>query len=227
MTSNIAAEAAPHPYTREMAMIHRIFRRESRLMPELVAKVPVGDTARATVLAQAWRTYALGLHVHHQGEDELLWPAVTAHLDPDDAQVRAMAEQHRELAETLTRTAPLMDCWADGALAEDRDALIAALEEHRRVLCAHLDAEETTVMPLVAAHVSEAQWRAVGERGLADTPRNRLMVALGAILEDATAEERAEFLGRLPLPGRILWRLVGQRQYRREMFRIRGHHRLP
>ncbi len=79
-------------------------------------------------------------------------------------------------------------------------------------------------MPLVALHVGEEDWKAVGERGLAETPRDRLMIALGAILEDCPPEERREFLARLPVPARVLWKLLGQGQYRRETRRIRGRH---
>lgn len=80
------------------------------------------------------------------------------------------------------------------------------------------------VMPLVVRHVNEGEWRAVGERGLAETPRNRLMIALGAILEDCPPDERREFLARLPVAARVMWKVLGQRQYRRETRRIRGRH---
>ncbi len=76
-------------------------------------------------------------------------------------------------------------------------------------------------MLLVARHLTEEAWRRVGEQGLAETPRNRMMIALGSILKDASAEERAEFLSRVPVPARLLWRLVGRRHYSREMRRIR------
>ncbi|MCF3185385.1 hemerythrin domain-containing protein, partial [Streptomyces polychromogenes] len=98
-----------------------------------------------------------------------------------------------------------------------------ALRRHHRQLCAHLDEEEREVMPLVALHVGEEDGKAV-ERGLAETPRDRLMIALGAILEDCQPEEHREFLARLPVPARVLWKLLGQRQYRRETRRIRGRH---
>ncbi|AUY53465.1 hemerythrin domain-containing protein [Streptomyces sp. CB01881] len=223
MTPIDQAQAGTHPYTREMAMIHRIFRRESRLMTTLVAAAPAGDTERATVLAGAWHLYVLGLHVHHTGEDELLWPPLRPRLTDDEAGRLALMEaQHHALDEGLARITGLMERWATDPAEETRHVLVAALHEHHDLLCAHLDAEEGTVMPLVAAHVGPEQWRAVGERGLADTPRNRLMIALGSILEDASASEREEFLSRLPLPARLLWRLAGQRQYRREMRRIRG-----
>ncbi|MFD9595846.1 hemerythrin domain-containing protein [Kitasatospora sp. NPDC059973] len=223
MTLTDQARADLHPYTREMAMIHRIFRRESRLMTTLVAAVPAGDTDRATVLAGAWHHYVLGLHVHHTGEDELLWPPLRPRLTPDEAGRLALMEaQHQALDEGLTRITALMERWTADPSEETRSALVAALRNHHDLLCAHLDAEESTVMPLVAAHIGPEQWRAVGERGLAETSRHRLMIALGAILENASASERAEFLGRLPLPARLLWRLAGQRQYRREMHRVRG-----
>ncbi|MFG2296458.1 hemerythrin domain-containing protein [Streptomyces sp. NPDC048603] len=225
MTSSSTSDPTVHPYTREMAMIHQVFRRESRLLAELVQDVPPTDTARARILAEHWRLYAVGLHAHHTGEDEVLWPVLLPHLDLDAEQVLAMEAQHRELTEGIAEVQGLMDRWQARALAEDRDELAEALRRHHRQLCAHLDEEEREVMPLVALHVTEKQWHAVGERGLAETPRNRLMIALGAILEDSSPEERREFMARLPLPARVMWRLLGQRQYRRETDRIRAGRR--
>ncbi|MER7773007.1 hemerythrin domain-containing protein [Kitasatospora sp. NPDC096140] len=222
MTSSNTSLSPVHPYTREMAMIHQVFRRESRLLAELVQDAQPGDTARSRILAEHWRQYAVGLHAHHTGEDEVLWPVLLPHLDLDAEQVLEMEAQHRELDEGITAVQAVMDRWQVQALREDRDELVEALRRHHRQLCAHLDEEEREVMPLVALHVNERQWHAVGERGLAETPRDRLMIALGAILEDSSPEERREFLGRLPLPARVLWRLLGQRQYRRETDRIRG-----
>ncbi len=222
MTSSNTSESTVHPYVREMAMIHQVFRRESRLLAELVQEVSPGDTARARVLAEHWRQYAVGLHAHHTGEDEMLWPVLLPHLDLDAEQVLAMEVQHRELSDGITRVQGSMDRWVAHARTDDRDEVADALRLHRRQLCDHLDEEERSVMPLVALHVNEEQWRKVGERGLAETPRNRLMIALGAILEDTSPHEREEFLARLPVAARVLWRLLGRRQYRRETARIRG-----
>ncbi|MFF3620965.1 hemerythrin domain-containing protein [Streptomyces sp. NPDC002467] len=222
MTTNKVSDSPVHAYTREMAMIHQVFRRESRLLAELVQEVQPADTARARILAEHWRLYTIGLHAHHTGEDEMLWPAILPHLDLDAEHVLAMEAQHRELTDGIGEVRVLMDRWQARALAEDRDELAEALRRHHRQLCAHLDEEEREVMPLVSLHVTEEQWRAVGERGLAETPRDRLMIALGAILEDSSPEERREFLTRLPVPARVLWKLLGQRQYRRETRRIRG-----
>ncbi|MEU4084662.1 hemerythrin domain-containing protein [Streptomyces aureus] len=224
MTTSSASHSTTHPYTREMAMIHRVFRRESRLLAELVQDVASSDTTRAGILAEHWREYSVGLHAHHTGEDEMLWPVLLPHIDLDAEQVLAMEAQHHELGAGMDEVRVLMDRWRAHALSADRDELAEALRRHHRRLSAHLDEEERVVMPLVVRHVSESQWRAVGERGLAETPRNRLMISLGAILEDCPAEERREFLGRLPLAARVMWKVLGERQYRRETRRIRGRH---
>ncbi|MFE0604402.1 hypothetical protein ACFW2T_24315 [Streptomyces sp. NPDC058892] len=52
MATNHASDCAVHPYTREMAMIHQVFRRESRLLAELVQDVRPADTARARILVE-------------------------------------------------------------------------------------------------------------------------------------------------------------------------------
>ncbi|MFD0268578.1 hemerythrin domain-containing protein [Streptomyces sp. NPDC127106] len=224
MTTSNSSHSTAHPYTREMAMIHQVFRRESRLLCELVQEVPASDTVRAGILAEHWREYTVGLHAHHTGEDEMLWPALLPHLDLDAEQVLAMEAQHHELTRGMDEVQMHMDRWRARALAADRDELAEALRRHHRQLSAHLDEEEREVMPLVARHVNEKEWHAVGERGLAETPRNRLMIALGAILEDCPPDERREFLARLPVAARVMWKVLGQRQYRRETRRVRGRH---
>ncbi|MET8947231.1 hemerythrin domain-containing protein [Streptomyces sp. NPDC004542] len=224
MTTSNASHFTDHPYIREMVMIHRVFRRESRLLSELVQDVSASDTARAGVLAEHWREYTVGLHAHHTGEDEMLWPALLPHLDLDAEQVLAMEAQHHELSAGMDEVEVLMERWRAQALAADRDELAEVLRRHHRQLSAHLDEEEREVMPLVVRHVNEKEWRAVGERGLAETPRNRLMIALGAILEDCPPDERREFLARLPVAARVVWKVLGQWQYRREIRRIRGRH---
>jgi iron-sulfur cluster repair protein YtfE (RIC family) len=92
-----------------MAMIHQVFRRESRLLVELVQDVRPADTARSRILAEHWRLYSIGLHAHHTGEDEMLWPVLLPHLDLDAEQVLAMEAQHRELTEGIAEVQGLMD----------------------------------------------------------------------------------------------------------------------
>ena len=92
------AAEVPRPDTHEMVIIHRAFRRESRLLAALIAAVPAGDTARARVLAAHFRWYQLGVHHHHTGEDELIWPLLLARVDLEADVVVRMEAQHERVA---------------------------------------------------------------------------------------------------------------------------------
>ncbi|MFJ9893412.1 hemerythrin domain-containing protein [Streptomyces sp. NPDC091280] len=212
---------AGRPYTHEMTVVHRVFRRESAYLPRLVRAVPDSDTARAAKVAEHLREYVAGLHSHHSVEDELIWPHLQNRA-PDGELVARMEEQHQRIDVSLTVVAEWTAAWERAADPIAGQELALALERHRAALLEHLDDEEQLVLPLIAEHLSVEEWDLVGRRGLERIPRNRLLIALGAILEDATPAERAYFLGRTPLVGRLLWRVVGRRQYAAACRALRG-----
>ncbi len=125
------AVAPAQPDTRDMLMVHRVFRRECRLMPDLIRAVPAGDAARAQILAD------------------------------------------------------------------------------------HCAARRRGGGPV-------GEWDEIGERGAASIPKSKLLVFLGAILEEASDEKRRAFLAKLPLQARVLWPLFGRRAYGRYIGTVRG-----
>ncbi|MFE9428749.1 hemerythrin domain-containing protein [Kitasatospora sp. NPDC006697] len=216
------ATTQSRPDTHGMVVIHRGIRRESRLLLELIAAVAPGDTARARVLADHFRDYRLGLHNHHHGEDEHIWPPLLARADLEADVVLRMEAQHERIAATLAAAETAVPAWESAAGEEERDALVATLAEHRAVLVEHFDDEETSLLPLAAKHLRLEEWNAMGEHFLAHTPKPKLLFFLGMVLEEADAAERAEILGAMPLPARLLWYAVGRPQYARRTRRVRG-----
>ncbi|MHB9858623.1 hemerythrin domain-containing protein [Streptomyces sp. YIM S03343] len=215
MPSGPSSDERPH--THEMVVVHRVFRRESALLPRLVRAVPDGATARAAQVSAHLDDYLMGLHHHHALEDELIWPLLRARAAVDDADaddlVARMERQHERIDRSLAVVAQWGPLWGRSADSVAAQELSLALDEHRSVLLEHLDDEERLVLPLVADHLTVAEWDLVGRRGLETLPKNKVMLALGAILEDATEQERAYFLGKAPLIGRLLWKALGRRQY--------------
>ena len=78
------------------------------------------------------------------------------------------------------------------------------------------------MLPLVEEHLTVAEWEKLGERFAAETPKDKLLFFLGALLEEATPEETADMMRNLPTPAKLIWRLVGKRQYARRIRRLRG-----
>src|SRR2546428_335868 len=60
--------------TREMVVVHSLFRREFRLAGDLVRRVEAGDARRIAVVGRHLDLLGRTLHHHHVTEDELLWP---------------------------------------------------------------------------------------------------------------------------------------------------------
>jgi len=208
--------------TWDMIVVHRVFRREFRLAPGLVRAVVEGDTRRAGILAEHLSSLALGLDHHHAIEDELLWPLMLARASMHADLINRMEAQHERLHVPLARIDELLPRWRARALAVDRDELADVLAQASVALDEHLRDEERQMLPLIEQYVTPAEWRAVGERGKSAIPKGKMaLVFLGAILEDATPEEKARFLAELPAPARLLWRLTGERTYAEARDRVR------
>ena len=97
-----------------------------------------------------------------------------------------------------------------------RDRLAGGLRDLGAALTEHLDLEESAVLPLIHDHLTLSEWLAPQKHAMKNGPKSlsaKLTMA-GLILQDATPPERAWFLHEMPPPARLLWRLIGARQYR-------------
>jgi hypothetical protein len=208
--------------TSDMVIVHRMFRRECASLPQLVAAVPAGDAARARPVAERAREVLDMLHHHHLGEDELLWPRLSARTRFHADLLARMDSQHHGLAVLLDHAATALPAWQDSPTAHTSTPLITLLEQISSGLDEHFDEEEGAVLPIVERVITAAEYQEVGERGLVSIPLTRRLIALGYLLEGTTPEERTDFLARIPAPVRLAYRLIGARQHRRETTRLRG-----
>ena len=205
----------------DMVVVHRAFRREFRLIPELVRQVQPGDTARATVLADHARLVLTGLHGHHTGEDELLWPKLLERAAPDAELIHRMEAQHERVADAIDRLGPALARWEAEARPAVTEEVATCFDDLREALLEHLDDEEQHILPLAARHITQAEWNELGEHGVGETRKKDLPILFGAVAEEATPEEMVQILSTVPLPVRFLLRTVFARKYQRYISRVR------
>ena len=223
----MSTTTATRPDTTDMKVVHKVYRREFRLLPRMVALVEPGDAERAALIGGHVAEMITALHHHHTGEDELLWPRLLEREELEAELIHRMEQQHEQVSALLDRAEALAGSWRDAADQATRDELVEVLTELAPALEAHLDEEERRVLPLVEEHITPAEYAQLGERGMASIDKSRLLVFLGHLLEDATPAERTAFLTHVPLPGRIAFRLIGQRQHRREVGALRAGLQIP
>ncbi|NMO57429.1 hemerythrin domain-containing protein [Actinoplanes sp. TBRC 11911] len=208
--------------TWDMIMVHRVFRREFRILPGLVRAARPGDLARAEVLGEHLGHVAGALEHHHLAEDEMVWPLMLSRATLHAELINRMEAQHARLHEPLAGIEEVLPRWRATASAADRDLLADLIAQASVALDEHLTDEERDVCPLIEKHLTPAEWHAVGERGRQSIPNGKLaLVFVGAILEEASPDEKLRFLAELPAAARVLWRLAGERVYAKARDRIR------
>jgi hypothetical protein len=205
-----------------MLMIHSVFRRQFTDTLRLLRAAPDGDRDRAQVLGHLVLELAAALHRHHEGEDDLLWDRLEQKAPSCAVHVATMRAQHDEVARLLATVETATPAWVASGTAADRDAVVEAVQAVFDALTTHLGAEEADILPIAAVTLTQAEWGELGKRGRSEIPKDRMLIQLGTILESVAPEHRERFWKELPPPVRLLYRLVGKRQYERERARIEG-----
>jgi len=214
--------AGPLADVRDMYVVHRTFRREFRLIPDLIRGVANGDTARAATVAGHLDLVLAGLHMHHTGEDEVLWPLLMERAAPEAQLIHTMQTQHEQVDAYAARIEPLAADWRATASAVRGEQLARLVEAFRAALLEHLDLEEREILPIASRHVTADEWESLGEHGIAQMDRSKLPILFGSLLEEATPEERAMMLGKQPFVVRLLLNTIGKRAYRRYITGVRA-----
>ncbi|NUT95662.1 MAG: nitroreductase family deazaflavin-dependent oxidoreductase [Saccharothrix sp.] len=213
---------AGRPAVHEMVIVHRIFRRGFREAAALVARTADGATRRAEPIADHTAFLLDALHNHHASEDEYLWPLLLSRVRPRAELVHRMEAQHQTLAGHVDRVRALLDRWRATADRATADELATTLTRLTETLVEHLDDEEREILPLVAEHLTAAEWAELGQRSFDKFPRAVLPIMHGTMLEVTSPQEAAEFTANLPAAVKVMWKVVGRRSYARYIRRVRG-----
>ena len=210
------------PFTHEMVVVHKLFRREFTQGPGWVRRVAPGDTTQAQLVHTHMKKDFDLLHHHHEAEDINLWPRLRERAADQQELLDTMEGQHRAIDPALARAEELGAAWAETADAGARDAFADAIEEFSGPLLAHLDQEEADILPLAQKYVTEEEWGLLAKHALASTPKQDLVKGLGGILEDATPAERDMMLGVIPAVPKFLYKAFGKRAYIKDATAVRG-----
>lgn len=108
-----------------MYLMHHAFRRDLAAFAVAVATTGVNDRRRWRRLGRRWDSFARILHLHHQGEDDVLWPLLLGKVDAAGdatgrATLEAMEAEHDEIDPLLAGCAAGLAALAAGSDADTR-----------------------------------------------------------------------------------------------------------
>jgi len=208
-------------------VLHQAVRREFRSLAELTRWAPPDDPGRIAQLTYHAELLSHVLLQHHGTERELLWPALLRGLPArEQAYARAAVSSWTGRAATLEQTLRDLSTvgreWAGVATPSARDAFARACTRLADAVHGHLAAEERELHPLLARYLTETEWTAITRTATTSLTGREQLLFLGIALEDACAIDRARVLAGLPPATRTAWRVVGRREHRAYVVRLRG-----
>ena len=207
--------------TADMLVVHNFFRYLFTQARSLIRDVPDADTARARLVADHLREITAALKQHHTAEDEVLGDVLVTRAPACALHVDQMRAQHAVVAALTEELDDLLPAFESTASAPSRQAATSALDAIRTTLVLHLGAEEDDVLPVAAVTLSQTEWDRIGEAAGGTLPRDRMFVRLGWLLASMSPRDRAAWLRKnLPLPARLAYRAVGQRQFEADQRRL-------
>ncbi len=211
----------PMADVRDMYMAHTAMRREFKLLPRLVSDVEPGDVRRAGVVGAHAELVCRVLHLHHEGEDQVLWPKLLERGGEETAAiVPVMEEQHHAIEKAHAQVTGLLPGWRStgrgGAeLAEVFDGLLTVILEHMRM-------EEKEILPLAEKYITAAEWNQLGEHGVAKTPKKELPLVFGMVMYEGDPGVVRRVLMEVPGPLRLLMPVIARRLYTGHAKRVHG-----
>jgi hypothetical protein len=179
-----------------MFTIHDAFRRNLVEVARVAAEADRGGCAQLQSQL-GWDLFKKFLLVHHQTEDDVVWPVLRSHLkdDPDRmAVVDALEAEHSAIEPWFTA----IDS-APGYQDETGSPLVDHVGELASKLTAHLSHEESDGLALIDEFLTPEEWQAFarehGRRLVNDAP-----TYVPWLLDQARPAAREEFLTAIPPP---------------------------
>jgi hypothetical protein len=206
-------------------VLHQTVRREFRMLAGLASWAPADDAVRTLEISRHADLIARVLMQHHATERELLWPALFRSLpDPEAARdvVADWTTRTALLDHTLRDLSTVARQWAVAGTAPARDAFVRACTRLADAVDEATRVEERDLLPLLSEYLPDGEWAAVSRAATTTLSGREQMLVLGLALEDACALDRARLLAGLSPAARTAWRVVGRRNFRATVVRLRG-----
>ena len=208
--------------TSDMVAIHDTFRRAFGDAPGQILSVRDGDTARSRLIADYLGEVCWLLHVHHEGEDELLYPLLEERVPEHRELFERMESQHAEVISSLETATRAIEAFGTSGSAADGRQAADACESVLAATAGHLVEEEESVLPIAARVISPPEWGAMPQHALSQYQGNRIWLPFGLALEPMSSEMRGNLLAHLPPPVLGMWTGGGADAFAAEMASIRG-----
>jgi hemerythrin-like domain-containing protein len=188
----------------DMYAVHKALIGALDAAPAYVAKADL-DSERVELISSFYENVIEFLHVHHTGEDELIYPVLEQRCAESRSDLERIDDQHKLLHAPMDAGRSAIAAWRAAPSPETAQAVIDAIASIAEPLRPHLAEEETVVLPIAAKSMSPEEWGALSGHAMMIFRADKPWLPLGLLREQLDQEHRDGMLAGMPPEMRTQW----------------------
>ena len=145
------------------------------------------------------------LHVHHSGEDELIYPVVEERCAESRSELARINDQHKLLHAPMDAARSAIATWRAAPSTDNAQAVIDAIASIAEPLRPHLAEEETVLLPLASKWLSPEEFGSLPGHHMMSFRADKPWIMMGLVREQLDQEHRDGMLERMPPEMRSMW----------------------
>lgn len=188
----------------DMYSVHNALTGALDAAPAYVAKAD-RDPERVEVIGSFYENVLEFLHVHHTGEDELIYPVLEARCAESRSVLERIDNQHKLLYAPMDAARSSIATWRAAPSSDHVQPVIDAITSVDELLRPHLAEEETIMLPIAASWMSPEEWGQMAGHAMASFRGDKPWLPIGLLREQLSQEQRDGMLAGMPPEMRTMW----------------------
>jgi hemerythrin-like domain-containing protein len=188
----------------DMHAVHKALLGALDAAPGCVAKAGL-DSGSVEVIGSFFENVIEFLHVHHSGEDELIYPVLEQRCADSRSELERINDQHKLLLEPMDAGRSAVAAWRAAPSTDNAQAVTDALASIAETLRPHLAEEETVILPIATKWISTEEWGRQAGHNMMSFRADKPWLMLGLVREQLNQQQRDGMLAGMPPDMRTMW----------------------
>ncbi len=188
----------------DMYAVHKALLGALDAAPECVAKAGI-DSKRVEVAGSFCENVIEFLHVHHTGEDELIYPVLEERCAESRSELERINDQHKLLHAPMDAGRSAVATWRAAPSTDNAQVVIDAIASIVEPLRPHLAEEETVLLPIASKWMSPEEFGRLPGHHMMSFRADKPWLMMGLVREQLDQEHRDGMLAGMPPEMRTMW----------------------
>jgi len=188
----------------DMYAVHNALTGALDAAPVYVGKAD-GDSQRVEVIGSFYENVIEFLHVHHSGEDELIYPVVEERCAESRSELERINDQHKLLHAPMDAGRSAVAAWRVAPSTATAQAVVDALGSITEPLRPHLAEEETVLLPIASKWMSPEEFARLPAHHMMSFRADKPWLMMVLLREQLDQPHRDGMLANMPPPMRTMW----------------------